>query len=274
MRKKSFISVVVDSNEIHKVVDNKNAYPLAHGFTLIELLVVVAIIAVLVAILLPSLQRAREKSKQLVCMSNLRSWALAISYYRSDYDGMMPPGRESYYGLYWYDRLAPYIGENVDSNGHMVSRKSNKGIKCCPTKGICSFQGENSWPDGDINWVRALTDYLINCDLCPWWNTRTTIYLPEQVCKNVDNLTRTSKTLVLVDGCGINYGGLIGEYCRTIADFPYTSVVYRHTDGLNILMADGHVEYQNKPDPAEGLDIAYTLLYGQLETSAGVELWQ
>jgi len=59
-------------------------------FTLIELLVVIAIIAILAALLLPSLQRAREQSKRLVCMSQLRQFNVAVSYYASDFDGFMP----------------------------------------------------------------------------------------------------------------------------------------------------------------------------------------
>ena len=55
------------------------------GFTLIELLVVVAIIALLMAILLPSLRQAREQARAVVCLSHLKQWSLCLSMYTSDF---------------------------------------------------------------------------------------------------------------------------------------------------------------------------------------------
>ena len=88
------------------------------GFTLIELLVVVAIIAVLVAMLLPSLQKARETGKSAICLSNLRQLYLANVNYANDYNGYVAPflvntptGFYNSPGFFdWPYLLMPYLG--------------------------------------------------------------------------------------------------------------------------------------------------------------------
>lgn len=67
-----------------------------NGFTLIELLVVIAIIALLMAILMPSLSRARQQAKNAACQSNLHQWSLVFSMYDNDCDGRFPSGCSSY----------------------------------------------------------------------------------------------------------------------------------------------------------------------------------
>jgi prepilin-type N-terminal cleavage/methylation domain-containing protein/prepilin-type processing-associated H-X9-DG protein len=62
----------------------------SRGFTLVELLVVISIIALLIAILLPSLKRARDQAKDTVCRSNLHQLGLTVEYYLHDSGGRLP----------------------------------------------------------------------------------------------------------------------------------------------------------------------------------------
>src|SRR5881394_2327852 len=64
------------------------------AFTLIELLVVIAVVAVLAALLLSTLARAKVEAQQTACISNFRQWGMAMQMYLDDYDNVMP--RESY----------------------------------------------------------------------------------------------------------------------------------------------------------------------------------
>lgn len=89
------------------------------AFTLIELLVVVAIIALLIAILLPSLSKARETAKALVCATQQRQILIGVHMFANDHDQyIIPVGHGAGWNSigkteWWYAHrwLGPYIGE-------------------------------------------------------------------------------------------------------------------------------------------------------------------
>lgn len=83
------------------------------AFTLIELLVVVSIIALLVAILLPSLSQAREKAKVVKCLSNLRQIGTAMSHYFGEYAGTFP----------WFSPEEYRENNQTDSSWHYYGGK-------------------------------------------------------------------------------------------------------------------------------------------------------
>jgi len=83
-------------------ISNRRAGKFQTGFTLIELLVVIAIIALLMAILMPALQRVRKQTKTVLCQANLKQWGLIWAMYMDDNNGKFP----DYLGSNWMQSLA------------------------------------------------------------------------------------------------------------------------------------------------------------------------
>jgi len=103
----------------------------AFGFTLIELLVVIAIIAILAAILFPVFAQAREKARQISCLSNLKQIGTGMLMYSQDFDETWMPSRTPAPGGNWYEwsvLVQPYI-----KNGSTVVDNYTSGVFNCPS---------------------------------------------------------------------------------------------------------------------------------------------
>lgn len=108
------------------------------GFTLVELLVVVSIIALLIAILLPSLKKAREQAKLTVCMSNMKQIGLGFVYYGDEFRQQPPPNRlpqgtspDYADSDWWYYRHM--IPRYVPSKGASQTQAAFGDVYACPS---------------------------------------------------------------------------------------------------------------------------------------------
>jgi prepilin-type N-terminal cleavage/methylation domain-containing protein/prepilin-type processing-associated H-X9-DG protein len=101
------------------------------GFTLIELLVVVAIIAVLAALLLPTLGRAKESARAAQCLNHLRQLGLAVGLYAEEHEDTFPRSQHSAFAhgeLPWERSIATQLGSNEKAWTNLLS-----GVYRCPS---------------------------------------------------------------------------------------------------------------------------------------------
>lgn len=144
-------------------------HPSRGGFTLVELLVVIAIIGILVALLLPAIQQAREAARRSQCVNNLKNIALGIQNYHDTYK-MLPYLGFSGWNLdtiSWVGRVLPYVEQTaiydelnwngrVNGGNNSTYRTAQFPLFSCPSE-IRSVLGESNAAD----WCHRRASYAV-----------------------------------------------------------------------------------------------------------------
>ncbi len=139
--------------------------PAKSAFTLIELLVVITVIAILAALLLPAMSRAKEQGYSAVCKSNLRQMGLALASYTGDfkayplfiYGPVEPPPSQGGPPGYWPDQLKAYTGAKWGTNLGAGIADSTSQLYLCPSYAravglIAQWPDSAAWADSDNTW--------------------------------------------------------------------------------------------------------------------------
>jgi prepilin-type N-terminal cleavage/methylation domain-containing protein len=189
------------------------------GFTLVELLVVIGIIALLIAILLPALRRAKESAMRTVCLSNHRTWLQATHLYATDAKQYLP--WSNWLGQAGFDRQIGYLYDpqkgqakaSFDAEGlnNKNSMKTGSLFKYMRNTKVyhCPFDPEEAWSVGAASVTHLITSYCMNGAVNGYgrascW-TKLTQYKPDDIIYWEQDPTNPPDGFLFNDGS--NYPG-------------------------------------------------------------------
>lgn len=213
----------------------------ARAFTLIELLVTLAIIAVLVGILLPSLGAIRDHGRSVKCLSNVRQIAIASSTYAADNADFVHPTSQMYMGV-------PYF-EQLQRSGHLPRTSQ---VHRCPDD--MDEGADDGWADNAKGDDERVTSYAINGYLAanhdPYYGVSLEdIHGPAETIFAAEIIERLDKDHVMPMYWGTSAaihpgpGTMMARPMQIDAsqgNRPRSITRDRHSDGSHYAFADGH----------------------------------
>jgi len=209
------------------------------GFTLIELLVVIAIIALLMAILMPALQRVRKQAKGVVCKSNLRQIGIATNLYAEEYEMHVPRGLAGGTGKAWFQLFMPFLAQKPINNDYRTV-----DIYRCPAypdkeQTICYVV--NGWDFEDENDMTG-REILLPSKLSECAHRAFTVFLADNEDGSWRHIIRKADDPGH-NRCDVwNPGHMPTSDSHDVTRGRRISQA-RHRKGSNCLFLDWHVEY-------------------------------